>query len=193
MAEDPRNVRVPGRAHFHIAPIGTTMPTGPATLSDFNLDPAFRKVGYSVEDATNFAKTNPMEPIEVHQEDDPVRYIPGRRETRLTTTFREWNSDVFLIALGGGEVTHSGGAAQIHGPEAGAIYEFSFICDVFDGAYSHRWGFERMVTTSDFALNLSKRAAADLPVTLTALAPGGGRPTVIEFSNDTTSFPVLSA
>lgn len=181
MAENPQDVHVSNYFRVSAAPVGTTLPTdvlvpakGP-TPEVSNLDPAFKQLGFTSPDGSLFRIERTTEGIPVHQQQGFVRILETEIIQQIQTVFREYSRPTWEMAFGGGTWSTVGGVTRYDPPAMGHVQEQTVVLDSIDGDVSIRLVLERTMVTSGTESAFQRNAASDLPVTIDALIPGGGR------------------
>ena len=104
-----------------------------------------------------------------------VREIISAREFSRAFVLRQWDRYTIGLAFGGGTFTDQGGGlTKYEPPDPSTLDERACIVDWQDGMKDYRLVVPRCVVTENVETNLTRTAAADLPITLRVLAPTAG-------------------
>jgi hypothetical protein len=165
------NIVVGSNGSVYIAPVGTTLPT----TEDGALNAAFVDLGYISEDGLTLSVETSTADVNAFQSLSAVRRLVTARNTSVAFTLREWSAANVVFAFGGGEVTDQGTHFQYDPPAAGdGLYERAMVIDWQDGANKvYRLVIPRGVATDAVETNITRTAAADLPITFNVLEDNG--------------------
>lgn len=180
-------VVVGANGKIYVAPAGTT---GPTSIDDIaTLDPAFIEVGFISEDGATVTDAKTVENIGAWQSFYPIRRIVTAREFTVAFAMRQWNDVNVKFAFGGGTVTLQAGIGwKYTPPDPSTLDERSMVLWWADGAKEFLLYIPRGITTADTESVLTRNAAADLPITFSALSDGSAAAYSL-FTND----PAFSA
>lgn len=166
MAANADNVLVGSGGTIFVAPVGTTMPTN----IDTALNAAFEEVGFISEDGITVSAGVETAEINAFQSFYAIRRLVTGRSLDLGFALREWREVNLLLAFGGGEVTEAAGVYTYTPPAAGdALFERAMVVEWRDGDKDYRLCVPRGVVTEAVETNITRSAAADLPVTFSVL------------------------
>lgn len=164
MAQTKARIRVAGRAYAYVAPAGTTAPV------DQEVAPAaaFKEVGFTSQDGTEFTYEPQIEKVMSHQSDYPTRVIFTGVEASVKTEMQEWSAENFRAALGGGTATEvSAGPPAVYkfAPPAGVILDYVILLDIVDGSLKYRWVIQSGTPEEGLTIPLSRTEESKLEVT----------------------------
>jgi hypothetical protein len=179
MALDSAEIRVAGNAHVYVAPVGTAAPTDATTA----LNAAFIELGYVSEDGITINAGKTTADIMALQSFDPLRTLVTARELTSAFVLRQWNYETLKLALGGGTVTGTSPNYKYLPASAEVIDERAFVFEALDGTVIQRWFFRRVMLSESVSIQFTRTTAADLPITLKALAPTSGTVMEVFFSD----------
>lgn len=170
MAQNAEEIVVAAQGSINVATVTDTLVY--PTTEDETLDSAFAELGYATEDGVTFTATPNVEDINAWQAATPVRRLVTARALTLATQLEQWNEDTFAIAFGGGEWSESGTTFRYDPPaDTDALVSLAVVIDAQDGDRKMRWVVYRTNVTEAVETNLTRTAAAVLPVTFSALTP----------------------
>jgi len=173
------NVIVAGSGTVYVGPTTTPAPTNIATA----LNAGFNELGFVSEEGATFTESKDITDINAWQSFYAIRKIVNSRSVQVSFALREYNKRTIEFALGG-TVSVSGSEWTYVPPLPSATSEVSLVLAWLDGTKSYRLYFPRGIVTEAVESNLTRTAAADLPVTFTAVDPGGSTKIYTLFTND---------
>lgn len=164
MATDSNRVTVAGRLRVYLAIVGTAAPAD-ATVA---LGAAWREVGYTAEDATNFMLSDPgFNEIRAHQADRPIRIVQTTDAAGLEADLEEFSRVNLIAVLGGGTITTvTAGQYKYSPPAIGGRASTAAILEVTDGTKHYRWVVPRGFQREGVTVNQRKGEAKILPLRL---------------------------
>jgi hypothetical protein len=171
MAQDATEVVVGANGDVFVAPIDTTLP---ADVDD-PLDGAFSDaLGFTSEDGVTATDGKTTVNIGAWQSFYPLRTIVTERNFTVAFVLRQWNQDTVSLAFGGGTFEATGSFTKYIPPDPSTIDERVLVVDWADGDDLYRLVVPRCVVSEDVASQVTRTNAADLPITMTVLAPAEG-------------------
>lgn len=172
MAQDASEITVAAEGSVYVATVtpGLVYPT----TEEETLDTAFQELGFVSEDGVTFSNTPEVTDINSWQSAYPTRRLVTARSLTVAAALQQWNEDTFAVAFQGGEWSESGTTFRYDPPaDTDALVDLAVVIDAQDGTRKQRWVVYRANVTEAVETNLTRSAAAALPVTWTALAPAG--------------------
>jgi hypothetical protein len=162
MGKDVDEIVVGANGTVWTAPVGTAAP------ADEDAAPAagWVDLGYVSEDGVTVTDAKTLEVISVWQLFYAARRIVTARELNLSFALRQWSKDTVPFAFGGGEITTpTAGHHKYTPPAPEDLDERALMIDWQDGTKHYRWVVLRGMVTDNVETNLTRTAAADLPIT----------------------------
>jgi hypothetical protein len=179
---DPDEIVIGSDGHMFIAPVGTAAPSDIATA----WSATWVDLGYATEDGVAFSKSRDVEGVRGWQSFYPLRRIITGEDVTASFTLMQWNEITLKLAFGGGVVTTTAGP-PIHylytPPEAGQVDERALGMEWEDGSKIYRLVFPRTMITETVETQLTRSAAAELPLTFGVLGEVGVAPFILR-TND---------
>lgn len=165
-----------GPGLLYTAPLGTTEPAD--LVSAWT---GWAALGYTFDGNVFRYKLN-VDPVEVAEELDPVRYAPTGRVTKVTFTLAEITATNVKRALNGGTITTGSGFVTYDPPAPGTEVRAMYGWQSDDG--QERWIFRQCISSGDIEISRKKGAdKAGIPFELNLEKPVGLQPfRVIEIS-----------
>ena len=157
----------------------TPAPTNATTA----LNAGFTEMGFISEEGATFSQGQEVTDINAWQSFYPIRRIITSRSVTVSFALREWNKRVVEFATGG-TVGASGGEWTLTPPSPEQLTEKSLVLEWLDGSKKYRLYIPRGIISENVETNLSRTAAADLPVTFAASDPGAGTSVYKLFTTD---------
>jgi hypothetical protein len=180
MAQDATEVVVGANGDVYVAPVGTNVP---ADVDD-PLDPAFSEaLGFVSEDGVTATDGKTTTNIGAWQSFYPLRTIVTERNFTVAFVLRQWNQDTVSLAFGGGTFEATGSFTKYTPPDPSILDERVLIVDWADGDDDYRLVVPRCIVSEDVASQITRTNAADLPITMTVLAPAEGDDPWFLFTN----------
>lgn len=168
MSNNADEIVVAADGQISVAPFGTVLPTDVST----SLDAAFIELGYVDSSGVTFTATPSVTDVTSWQSATPTRRLVTARALTAAFQLQQFNLETFSLAFGGGEWAETGGTWRYDPPaDTDALSDYSLVIDAEDGDRNMRWVVMRGNVTEAVTTNLTRTAAALLPVTFTALAP----------------------
>lgn len=171
MPLNPDKVKV-GAGLLYINAVGEPEPND-LTTPWATVDPGWLAIGYTEEGHT-FNREPNFEPIEVAEEDDPIRYEQTGVASSLEFAAAEMTVTNLTYAFNGGTVTTlSGTVVEFEPPILGDVTRVMLGWESVDG--EERWVFRKCVQTGN--VNIARRKApakATIPMTFRLEKPGVG-------------------
>jgi hypothetical protein len=189
MANNSQEIIVAATGHVSVAPFGTALPTEEVTA----LNAAFLDVGYVTEAGVTFTATPTIVDVNAWQSYTPIRKLVTARALTAACVMQQWNQETFAVAFGGGTWTMVSPGSYRYDPpiDGSALTEYSLVIDAVDGVKNVRWVVKRCTIEGAVTSNLTRTAAADLPVTFAALTPDGQN-TAWYFLSNASEFSIAS-
>jgi len=171
MAQDATEVVVGANGDVYVAPVGTSLPLD----VDDPLNVAFSDaLGFTSEDGVTATDGKTTVNIGAWQSFYPLRTIVTERNFSAAFVLRQWNRDTVSLAFGGGTFEATGSFTKYTPPDPSVIDERVLVIDYQDGDDQFRLVIPRCVVSEDVASQITRTAAADLPITMSVLAPAEG-------------------
>jgi len=161
------------------APVGTAAPTNATTA----LNAAFVEMGFVSEEGATFTEGKDITDINAWQSFFPIRKMVTGRTVEVSFALREFNRRAVEFALGGTVTGTAPGPYSYNPPAPEAVVTKAFVLNWADGSKNYRLYIPQGLVTEAVETTLSRTAAADLPVTFSALDPGSGSIYTL-FTND---------
>jgi hypothetical protein len=182
MPQTAEEIRVGADGQIYVAPEGTAQPANVDTA----LNAAFgTALGYASEDGVQFSAGKTTEDIGAWQSLVPLRTLVSSTEVFLRFALRQWRGTNIKLAFGGGTISGAGAYWKYSPPAASALAIYVAVVDWQDGGYKYRCVVPRCQIAETVDVQLTRTAAADLPIALKVLAPTSGDPWYL-LSNDAT-------
>jgi len=163
-------VVVAGDGTVYVAPTASAVaPTNAATA----LNAVWLEMGYVSEDGATFTQGQEITDINAWQSFYPIRRVLTARTVSISFALREWNKRAVEFATGG-TVAINAAEWKLTPPTPSATIDRALILEWVDGSKKYRLFCPKGVISEDVETNLSRTAAADLPVTFAASDPGAG-------------------
>jgi hypothetical protein len=159
MAIVAEEVRVAGAGHVYAAPEGSVIP---GTLSA--LAAPFVDLGYVTTDGVTFTFSRETEDLDAWQA-DKIRVLSSREPATVGFALMQTNSDVMVLAMGGGEITDEGGGLFKYSPVQGDNAVRTLVIEFTDGGKTYRYGIPRAQIEGDVAYTLTRTGALTYPLT----------------------------
>lgn len=171
MAQDATEVVVGANGDVFVAPVGSNLPVD----VDDPLDTAFSEaLGFTSEDGVTATDGKTTTNIGAWQSFYPLRTIVTERNFSVAFVLRQWNQDTVSLAFGGGTFEATGSFTKYTPPDPSVIDERVLVVDWADGDDHYRLVVPRCTVSEDVATQVTRTNAADLPITMTVLAPAEG-------------------
>lgn len=171
MAQDATEVVVGANGQIYVAPTGTSTPID----VDDPLDPAFSEaLGFTSEDGATFTVGKTTVDIPAWQSFYALRTIVTEADVRVAFVLRQWNQDTVQLAFGGGTFTATGSFTKYTPPSPEFLDERVLVLDWQDGEDEFRLVVPRCLSVDPVETQLTRTAAADLPISMKILAPAEG-------------------
>lgn len=148
-----------------------------------SVDGDWTELGFASEDGVTWTDGKTVTAIMVWQSFYAARRIITERESMVAFVLRQWDSDTVVFAFGGGEITGSTGDWTYTPPDPEVIDERSLTVEWQDGDKNYRLYFPRGMVTENVESKLTRAAAADLPITYSAVSDGS-MPPFLFFTDD---------
>lgn len=156
-----------------------TAPIGTAAPADETAAPGagWVDLGYATEDGVTVTDAKTLEAIPVWQLFYAARRIVTERDLTLGFGLRQWGHEKVKLAFGGGEVTEPApGHFKYTPPSPEELDERSFMIDWIDGTKKYRLVVARGIVSENVETNITRGAAADLPITVSLIGDDAGDP-----------------
>lgn len=184
MTNNANQVVVGGNGHLWVAAVGATAPFNTATA----MPAGWVDLGYISEDGATFSFGRETTDIGAWQSMTPIRKIVTAQTITVAAALRQWSQPTIEFALGGDVVTSASEFKwEPAAPEV--IDERALTLEWIDGTKSYRLYFRRGMVSEAVETQFTRTAASDLPITYSALDPGGVFKICSLFSSD----PAMSA
>ena len=172
-------VVVAGDGTAYVGPTTTPAPTNAATA----LNAGFLEMGFISEEGATFTQTQEVTDINAWQSFFPIRRITTGRGVTVSFAMREWNKRAVEFATGG-TIAINAAEWKLTPPSPSAVSEKSIVLEWLDVAKKYRLYIPKGIVAEDVEVNLSRTAAADLPITFAASDPGAGGNIYTLFTTD---------
>ena len=163
-----------------VASTGAPAPTDATTA----LNAAFSELGFISEEGATFTEGKEITDINAWQSFYPIRKLVTARTVEVSFALREFNRRAVQFALGGTVSGTAPGPYSYVPPAPDALSAKALVLNWADGSKNYRLYIPTGIVTEAVETNLSRTAAADLPVTFAAMDPGGGSNIYTLFTND---------
>lgn len=170
MAQTADEIVVGSDGQIYVAPVGTTEPSD----ADDPLNAAFAVLGYTSEDGVTISDGKTVENIGAWQSFYTLRSIVTAREFNVSFVLRQWNRDQVSLAFGGGEFIETGAFTRYNPPDPSELDLRALVVDWQDGDEDFRLVVPKCLAIETVETQISRTAAADLPITMRVLAPSAG-------------------
>jgi hypothetical protein len=175
MAIDATEVRVAGAGHVYVAPEGTPMP------DDLGAMPApWVDVGYVSTDGVTFTFSRETEDLDAWQ-GDKIRVLTTREPATVGFALIQTNSDIMVLAFGGGTVVEVATGLFKYEPVQGENAIRSIVVEFTDEDITYRYLVTRAQVEGDVTFTLTRAGAVTYPLTFGML---GATPKYAILSND---------
>jgi hypothetical protein len=159
-----------GPGTLYVAALGSTEPTDLASA----WAAAWVAMGYT-HDGNVFGYQLNVDPVEVAEELDPIRYTPTGRTIKLTFTLAEITATNLQRALNGGTIVAGGGFVTFEPPAFNTEVRKMYGWQSDDG--QERWVFRQCLSTGNIEASRKKGAdKAGLPFELNLEKPASLQP-----------------
>jgi hypothetical protein len=159
MALTAQEVRVAGAGHVFVAPEGTVIPE---TLD--TLPPSWVDAGYVTTDGVAFTFSRETEDLDAWQ-GDKIRVLTTREPATVAFSLMQTNSDVVVLAMGGGSVTEESIGLFKYVPPRGDNMVRAFIIEFTDEGVTYRYCVPRAQVEGDVSYTLTRAGAVVYPLT----------------------------
>jgi hypothetical protein len=153
-------VRVAGAGHVYVAPAGTALPTDLSALSGDWVD-----AGYVTTDGVSFTFSRETEDLDAWQ-GDKIRVLSTREPASLSLTLMQTNSDVMVLAFGGGTITEPSPDVYRYEPTPGDNLVRSIVIEFTDEGMTYRYLIPRAQIEGDVTFTLTRAGAVLYPLNL---------------------------
>ncbi|MFD5323904.1 phage tail protein [Streptomyces sp. NPDC127092] len=186
-------IRVAGVGKLFVAKVGTAAPGfGADSATDWA---SWTNLGYTTGDGVTFSKKDKLEAIDSWQSVSPVHYIYSARDLSLKFSLLQFNEDTLPFFMGGGKVeadaapatdTYKYEIAERPYADVRALgLEFTDVKAGGTTAVTYRFIIPRGQVTATDDIKLSRKGAAQLGVTFSAMSNGDGKPLASFLMKDT--------
>lgn len=172
MAKSTSQITVGANGTVYVAPVATVAPVDIATA----WGASWVDLGYTSETGVTFTDTRTTEKIMVWQLFRAGRYIVTDADTTCSFVLRQWNKDTVKLAFGGGTITTTAGPPAHYlytPPDPSVIDERAVGIEWIDGTKTYRLVLPRVMVTEGVETNITRSAAADLPITVGIMGVDG--------------------
>lgn len=176
MAKSASELVIGANGSIFTAPLLTATPTD---IGD-PLDEDFVELGYATDDGVKWTTGRTIVDIPAWQSFYALRKIVTEVEATLAFALMQWSRDTITFALGGGTVTGTVGAYQYTPPDPSVIDERMLAVEWQDGDNNFRLIYTRGLVTENVETDVTRAAAAVLPVTFAALGSAGVDPYILQ-------------
>ncbi|MFF9849799.1 phage tail tube protein [Streptomyces litmocidini] len=188
-------IRVAGIGKLFVANAGATAPA-------FGADPAtdwasttWTNLGYTTGDGVTFSKKDKLEAIDSWQSVSPIHYVYSARDLSLKFSLLQFNEDTLPFFMGGGSVkaapapatdVYTYDIAERPYADARALgLEFTDVKAGGTTAVTYRFIIPRGQVTATDDIKLTRKGAATLGITFSAMSNGDGKPLATFLMKDT--------
>lgn len=164
------------------APKGTAIPASIAVA----LGPGWVDAGYVTEDGVTFTDGKTLESVRAWQSLYDLRKLVTAKEAMAAFSLMQWSEGNVKLAFGGGEVTEivaDSGNFRYTPPDPEAIDERMLAIEWVDGDKDYRLIFPKGMVSENIETNVTRSAAALLPITFAILGEDGVDPWILD-TND---------
>jgi len=171
MTLDATELVVGASGHIYVAPTGSAEPANVSSV----LDAAYAELGYATEEGVKASDGKTTNNIMAWQSFYPLITLVTEREFLVGFTLQQWNRDTVALAFGGGSfVDQGGGMTKYVPPPPETLDERICVVDWEYGDEDYRLVVPRCQVSETVETNLTRSDTAQLPVTLSVLAPAAG-------------------
>lgn len=165
---NPSEILVGGTGELQVAPLGTALPT----TTTGALNAAFVGTGYTSDDGPTLTWTPAVTEFTAWQAATSVRRAFTGQTLTVACALIQWDENTLPLAFGGGVISGTTPNYRFDWPTGSASTdERAVVLDVQDGAKNYRIVMPRASVTESVAANFKRTEMAQLPITLSALAP----------------------
>lgn len=168
---DASQVVVGSNGDIYVGPTDATPPDDVATAMS-TVDADWDHVGYVSEDGVTFTEGKDITDIPAWQSFWAIRKIVTARTVTASFAMRQWSRNNVEFALGGTVDDNGGGEFVYTPPDPESLDERSLVIEWRDGTEKFRLYFPRGIVSENVEVNITRSAAADLPVTFAVTDPG---------------------
>jgi hypothetical protein len=168
--------------NVYAAPVGTAAPTTSVSA----LNAAFLRLGFVSEDGATFTEGKEVTDINAWQSFYPIRKLVTARTVEVSFALREFTKRNIQFALGG-TVSGTAPGPYTYVPRTAdqGLDTAALVLDWQDGTSRHyRLYIPQGTVTEAVESTITRTASQDLPVTFSAIDPGGGTPIYQLFTDD---------
>lgn len=169
-SNDASEVVVGANGRVLVAPVGGTTVYPTNVLTAFGL--GWTEVGFTSEDGVTFTNGRDVEDIGAWQSIRPIRKLITGQSTSVEFVLRQWNDVTIKLAMGGGTNFEAGNVATYTPPLSGAMDERSLAIEWTDDVDIFRLVLPRGIVTGETSSNITRSAAADLPISFEVAQSG---------------------
>lgn len=191
MTKNVDEIVVGANGSVYLAPKGTALPD---SISD-PLNVAFVDAGYLTEDGVTFTDGKTLESVRAWQSLYDLRKIVTGKDAMASFSLMQWSGANVVLAFGGGDVEEvvapvgptpgpaAPGEYRYHPPAPELIDERILAIEWADGDKDYRLIFRRGMVSENVETNVTRSAAALLPITFAILGEDGFDPWILD-TND---------
>ena len=159
MALTAQEVRVAGAGHVFVAPEGTPIVQDLSALASPWVD-----VGYVTTDGVTFTFSRETEDLDAWQ-GDKIRVLTTREPATVAFALMQTNSDVIVLAMGGGQITEVSTGIFKFVPARGQNAVRTIIVEFEDEGTVYRYAIPRCQVEGDVTYTLTRAGALTYPLT----------------------------
>lgn len=172
MAEDTRELFVPGELHMYVAAVDATAPSD----ADSALGAGWSELGHNSENGFTLNPSVSTNPLRVHNSFYPARYVVTDRGMAVGVELAQWDEVTAALYLGGADVGGSGSDFTITPPDPALIDTRAFVFDGIDGDNIVRLYMPSGLVTETGQVSWNRANLALLPMTISPLVHGSDEP-----------------
>lgn len=177
MAKNVDEIVVGANGSIYTAPLESTIPASIATP----LGVDWSELGYASEDGVKWIDGKTLESIRAWQSFYDLRKIVSSKEGSIAFSLMQWNGETVKLAFGGGTVTEpTSGEFRYTPPDPSELAELMVAVEWQDGDNDFRLVFPRGLVTENVEVDVTRTAAAMLPITVSLLGQDGVEPFILD-------------
>lgn len=173
MPKDVDEIVIGANGSVWVAPLGTPVPADESAVPNAN----WVDLGFTNEDGVTLVDSKTQEVVRGWQSFYALRRFITERDFSAAFVLHQWGPEQVMLAFGGGEFTEpTSGHYRYDPPDPEHIDERMLMVDWIDGDKRYRLVLERGLVTENVETNITRTAAADLPITFGIIGDESGTP-----------------
>ena len=162
-------IRIAGTGRILVSDTPAVLPTDVTTA----WDATWTDLGFTSADGVTFSKKDKLDPVDTWQAVSPVRFLYTDRDLTLKFTLLQFNATNLPLFMGGGAVEPGTGVSTYAITDAPQADERALGLEFSDGGnITYRFVIPRGHVTASDDIKLSRKGAAQLGITFTAMNNG---------------------